>query len=106
MLSEPTGTAQKCHDLLASAGFEEVEVKAEQYGGYISLDRAKQMWTGTSHPTPGQFPNPLVQLSAEQLEQARAEYNAQLEALVTDRGIWNDITIFFTFGRKPAASIS
>jgi ubiquinone/menaquinone biosynthesis C-methylase UbiE len=106
MLSEPTGTAQKCHDLLASAGFEEVEVKAEQYGGYISLDQAKQMWTGTSHPTPGQFPNPLVQLSAEQLEQARAEYNAQLEALVTDRGIWNDITIFFTFGRKPAASIS
>lgn len=54
---------------------------------------------------PGQFPNPMTQLSSEQLAQARAEVNAELEALVTEQGIWNDITIFFVFGRKPTECI-
>ncbi|WP_026733786.1 class I SAM-dependent methyltransferase [Fischerella sp. PCC 9605] len=98
-----TGTADKCYNLLASAGFEEIEVKVEQYGSYISLEQAKQMWMGGSNnPTPGQFPNPLSQLSSLALEQAKARFDAELEALVTDQGIWNDITVFFTFGRKPA----
>jgi ubiquinone/menaquinone biosynthesis C-methylase UbiE len=99
-LSEPTGTVEKCHDLLASAGFEAIEINVEQYGSYISLEKAKQMWAGPFHPAPGQFPNPLSQLSSEQLEQIKAEFDAELEALVTEQGIWNDLTIFFTFGRK------
>lgn len=105
-MSKPTGTVEKCHDLLASAGFEEIDIKIEQYGSYISLERAKQMWAGSSHPAPGQFPNPLSQLSSEQLEQAKAEFDAELEALMTEQGIWNDETTFLTFGRKPAQSIS
>lgn len=100
-MSKPTGTIEKCHDLLAAAGFEAIEIKSEQDGGYISLEQAKRMWAGSEHPAPGQFPNPLSQLSLEQLEQAKAEFEAELEALVTEQGIWNDITIFFTFGRKP-----
>ena len=43
-----------------------------------------------------------MQLSPAQLEQAKAEYLAELEALVTDKGIWNDITTFFVLGRKHA----
>jgi ubiquinone/menaquinone biosynthesis C-methylase UbiE len=100
-MSKPTGTIEKCHDLLAAAGFEAIEIKSEQDGGYISLEQAKRMWAGSEHPAPGQFPNPLSQLSSEQLEQAKAKFEAELEALVTEQGIWNDITIFFTFGRKP-----
>ena len=100
-LSKPTGTVEKCHDLLQQAGFEAIEIKPEQYGSYISLEQAKQMWTGGSHPAPGQFPNPLSQLSSQQLVQVKAEFEAELEALKTEQGVWNDITIFFTFGRKP-----
>lgn len=100
-MSKPTGTIEKCHDLLAAAGFEAIEIKPEQDGSYISLEQAKRMWAGSEHPAPGQFPNPLSQLSSEQLEQAKAKFEAELEALVTEQGIWNDITIFFTFGRKP-----
>jgi ubiquinone/menaquinone biosynthesis C-methylase UbiE len=99
--SKPTGTVEKCHDLLASAAFEAIEIKAEQDGSYISLEQAKRMWAGRSHPAPGQFPNPLSQLSSEQLEQAKAEFDAELEALVTDQGIWNDILTFYALGRKP-----
>jgi ubiquinone/menaquinone biosynthesis C-methylase UbiE len=100
-MNKPTGTIEKCHNLLTDAGFEAIEIKSEQDGSYINLEQAKQMWAGSEHPAPGQFPNPLSQLSSEQLEQAKAEFEAELEALVTEQGIWNDITIFFTFGRKP-----
>jgi len=61
------------------------------------------MWAGNdSVPTPGQHSNPLLKLSSEQLTQARVEFDAELEILQTEQGVWNDITIFYTFGRKAA----
>jgi hypothetical protein len=59
------------------------------------------MWVGSSHPAPGQYPPPLSQLSSEQLIQAKAEFEAELAALQTEQGIWNDITTFYIYGRKP-----
>jgi ubiquinone/menaquinone biosynthesis C-methylase UbiE len=102
--SKPTGTVEKCCNLLQQAGFEAVEVKVEQDGSYISLEKAKEMWAGSSHPTPGQFPNPLSQLSSDQLAQVKAEFEAELEALQTEQGVWNDITTFYAFGRKLTES--
>lgn len=99
--SKPTGTIEKCHDLIITAGFEAIEIKSEQDGSYISIEQAKQMWARSSHPAPGQFPNPMKQLSSGQLEEVKAEFEAELAALVTEQGIWNDLTIFYTFGRKP-----
>lgn len=100
-----TGTAEKCHNLLQQAGYQQIEVKTEQYGSYITLEQAKQMWIpNPNSPTPGLLTNPLSQLSPTQLEQAKAEFDAQLETLVTQQGIWNDITIFFTFGRKNSSN--
>ena len=99
--SKPTGTIEKCHDLLKTAGFEAIEIKSEQDGSFISLKQAKRMWSGGSHPAPGQFPNPMNQLSSGQLEKLKAEFEAELAVLVTEQGIWNDVTIFYTFGRKP-----
>lgn len=103
--SKPIGTVEKCHNLFAKAGFEEIEIKIEQSGSYISLDKAKGMWAGISRPVPRQFPNPPSQLSPEQLAQAKAEFEAELEALQTEQGVWNDITTFYILGRKPEISI-
>lgn len=103
LLSKPTGTVEKCYKLLQKAGFEEIDIKSEQDGGYITLEKAKGMWSGSgSSPFPGQYPNPLLQLSSEQLRQARVEFDAELETLQTEQGVWNDITIFYAFGRKAA----
>lgn len=99
-MSKPTGTIEKCRSLLENAGFEEVDLKIEQNGSYISLEKAKAMWAGSSHPAPGQYPPPLSTLSPEQLAQAKAEFELELKALETDRGIWNDITTFYVFGQK------
>lgn len=100
LMSKPTGTVEKCQQLFSQAGLESIEVRVEQTGGYISLEQAKKMWAGKEHPAPGQYPPPLSRISAEQLHQAKQEFNRELEALQTDRGIWNDITTFYVYGRK------
>lgn len=104
LMSKPTGTKKKCQTLLQKAGFDAIEIKVEQDGNYISLEKAKSMWSGSSHPAPGQYPPPLAQLSSEHLAQAKAEFEAELEALQTEQGIWNDITTFYVYGRKPVTA--
>ncbi len=101
LMSKPTGTVEKCQNLLKKANLELVEIKVEQNGNYISLEEATRMWAGSTHPAPGQYPSPLSKLSIEQLEQAKLEFEQELEALQTDKGIWNDITTFYIYGRKP-----
>ena len=101
LMSQPTGTVKKCQNLFQQAGFEAIDIKVEQDGSYISLEKAKGMWAGNSHPAPGQYPPPLSQLTSEQLIAAKAEFEAELAALQTEQGIWNDITTFYVYGRKP-----
>jgi ubiquinone/menaquinone biosynthesis C-methylase UbiE len=117
LLSKPTGTVEKCHDLLQQAGFEAIEIKSVPDGSWIDLEKAKKMWAGNgSIPAPGQHPHPVLQLTTEQLAQAKTEFEAELEKLQTvgaaslqrqmlrerneNRGIWDDGTIFYSFGRK------
>ncbi len=97
--NEPLGTPEKCHNLLREAGFQNIEVKTEQFGEYISLDDAKKWWQGDGvwiNPRG----NPLSQRSQEQLQRLKAAYDAEVETLATDRGVWHDITTFFVIGRK------
>jgi hypothetical protein len=91
---------------LANAGFEAIEIKTEQHGSYISLDKAKASWEGiVSLPSHRKSKDFLSQLSSEQLVQAKAEFEAELEALQTEQGIWDDLTTWYIRGRKPAPSI-
>ena len=101
LMSKPTGTVEKCQYLFQKANFELIEIQVEQDGNYISLEEAQKMWAGTSHPAPGQYPHPLSKLSTEQLKQAKLEFENELKVLQTDQGIWNDITTFYIYGRKP-----
>ncbi len=98
-LNKPTGTVTKCHDLCKKAGFKDIEIKVEPGGYYISLEIAKKVGV-FNYPTPGQYPNPISKLSSRQLAQAKAEFKAELSALQTDQGIWNDTTTFYVLGRK------
>lgn len=89
LFHKPTGTIEKCRSLPQAAGFEAIEIKSEHDSSYISLEKAKEMWSGNGlYPVSGQFPNPLSQLSSEQLAQARVEFDTALKALQTEQGIW------------------
>lgn len=100
LMSKPTGTIEKCQNLFTEAGFNSVKIKVEQTGGYISLEQAKKMYAKPNYPAPGQYPPPLSQLSAVQLNQIKQEFERELEALETELGVWNDITTFYIYGCK------
>lgn len=99
--SNRLGTLEVCRNLFLNAGFEAVEIKIEQHGSYLNLDKAKAAWGGNSLPTPGQAENPLSRLSEVQLEQAKAAFEAELEARQTEQGVWENITTWYVISRKP-----
>lgn len=99
IFNDLTGTETKYYSLLQEAGFQDVEVITKQFGNYISWSQVEKSWSRSiEHP----LCRPLLQLKPKQLKQAEAEYRAELQALVTEKGIWNDITAFFVFGRKSS----
>ena len=99
-LNRPTGTPDKCRALLESAGYRNVEIQTIEAGSYISLEEAKRAWVGPTHPAPGQFPHPMASLTAQQLDDARNEFDRRLEALNSRNGIWNDMTTFCVYGER------
>ena len=103
--SNRLGTLEACRNLFLNAGFTAIEIRTEQHGSYMSLDKAKAAWGGNSLPTSGQPENPLSRLSEAQLKQAKAEFEAELEARQTERGVWDDVTTWYVIGRKPKNSI-
>ena len=99
-MNKPTGTIEKCHKLLDAAGFKNISIKVDKDGSFMSLENAKNSWFGTSHPAPGQYPHPLKDLPPEVLANARADYEAEIESLNTDEGVWSDMTTFYVYAEK------
>jgi ubiquinone/menaquinone biosynthesis C-methylase UbiE len=103
--SNRIGSVEQCRDLFANAGFEAIEIKTEQHGSYTDLDNAKATWEGVvmipSLTSPKISGNELSQLSPVQLAQAKAGFDAELESLQTEQGIWDDLTTLHILGRKP-----
>nr|WP_321238441.1 class I SAM-dependent methyltransferase [uncultured Tolumonas sp.] len=100
LMSQPTGTPEKCRALLTDAGYRNIEVIVLEDGEYISLEEAKGSWVSASYPAPGQYPHPLTLMTNEQLAEAQAEFDRQLEILNSREGIWNDMTTFCVYGEK------
>ena len=98
VMSDLTGTKAKCRSLLETAGYTDIKITAKQYGSYINLEPSAEKSWDVSLQHPHCFP--LLELGSLELARAKAEYIEDLEALVTDRGIWNDITTYFVIGTK------
>ncbi|WP_414619912.1 class I SAM-dependent methyltransferase [Calothrix sp. CCY 0018] len=95
-INAPLGTPEKCRDLLQKVGFQRISITTQQFGSYISLNDAKS-WNGNwFHPRS----NPLKELSQIELKHCKAEYEAAIENLATDKGVWNDKTTFFVVAHK------
>lgn len=103
--SNRIGTIETCQSLFVNAGFEAIDIKTEQHGSYISLDKAKTSWEViVAYPSSRKSKNSLSQLNEAQLLQAKVEFEAELEALQTEQGIWDDLTTWYVLGRKPETS--
>lgn len=99
-LSNTVNTIEKYQDLLTQADLEIISVEMENHGSYLSLEDTKKRWNLVYYPSPGNIPNPLIQLSSEEIEQMKAEFEEELEQLITTEGIWNNGTTFLVLGRK------
>ncbi|BAZ13945.1 putative methyltransferase [Calothrix sp. NIES-4071] len=93
----PLGTVQKCENMLKEAGFQNIDVKTEQFGKCLTLNDARNTWNGKTWLYPD---NPLLKLPTSTIEQIKAEYDTQIEALATEKGVWWDITTFLAIGHK------
>lgn len=82
--------------LLEEAGFEAIELHADQLGYF--LQDAGEWWTIVWNSG---FRGPVAQLSPEQMERFKTEHLAEVEILRTEQGIWLDINAVFALGRKP-----
>jgi arsenite methyltransferase len=93
----PLGTPERIRQLLGEAGFHMVEIYSEQRGTYRSLDEAKDRWNGQFwlHPD-----DPLVGLEPARIQQLKYEFDAIVETLVTDQGVWDEGTTFFVVAHK------
>lgn len=100
LMSKPTGTLEKCNELMKRAGYRNIEIEVDANGSYIDLAEAKSSWVDISHPAPGQFPHPMAGMTPEQLLNAHADFDRELEKLNSEHGIWNDMTTFHVYGEK------
>jgi SAM-dependent methyltransferase len=108
--SNRLGSIEQCRNLFANAGFEAIEIETEQHGSYTNLDRAKATWEG-SIVNPSAISlrvsdNNLSQLSSIQLLQIKAEFEAALITLQTEKGLWDDLTTLYILACKPKHKVS
>ena len=101
--SNRTGCLEECRSLFEGVGFKKVAIETEQHGNYVSLDSALATWswviTAPSAISLKVDRSELVRLSS-QLPQIKAEFAAELKALASDAGIWDEITAWYILARR------
>lgn len=103
--SNRIGSVEQCEKMMAHAGFEAIETKTEQHGSYISLAKANASWesivVNPSALSLKAVGPELSQLSSIQLLKIKTEFDAKLESLQSDRGLWDDLTTLYILAQKP-----
>ena len=97
----PTGTKEKCKALMKSAGYIDIEIIEVNDGHYLSLQDTKDAWITMDHYPIGQYPHPIANVSQEVLTAAKADYDTEMERLNTEKGVWNNTTMYYVYGKKP-----
>ena len=101
--SNRIGSPEECLDLFDRAGFKEIELKTEQHGSYISLDNAKATWSGTiTNPSPISLKVDRQESakSSSKLPEIKDEFEAELKALTSQAGIWDEIATWYILAKK------
>jgi ubiquinone/menaquinone biosynthesis C-methylase UbiE len=96
---EFSGSRQKTRDIVELAGFTHIKLHEVERGRWMKAEDLK----GPISPggnTPGQYPDPLEGVSEETLRLAQKDYEAEVDRLTTDKGIWHDMTTYFVYAQK------
>ena len=91
------GTEAKCQKILKDIGYREIKLKKKQFGKYLSVGEAQTWWQGNwLHP---QY-HPLLKLSVEEREELKKKFSMEIAKLVTNKGVWNESTMFIVSAQK------
>lgn len=88
---------ESCERYLEQAGYTDIQIHSEQLGYHLASEN--DWWEIVMNSGLRGF---ITQLDAMQFAQFRAKHLAEIVKLKTDQGIWLDINVIFSMGRKPA----
>lgn len=92
---QPVNTPETCYDAMREAGFQRIDVRAEQLGCY--LGNGAEWWEIVRSEGLVGF---HACLSTRELSRFKAEHVAEVAGLATSKGIWLDLTVIFALGWK------
>ncbi len=93
---ERLGKMQTCETYLEQAGYNDIQIHSEQLGYHLANEN--DWWDIIMNSALRGF---VTQLDAMQFAKFRAKHLAEIKKLKTDKGIWLDINIIFSTGKKP-----
>lgn len=100
LINDATATIEKSEKLLKDAGYRAVDIRVEESGFYKSAEDARNSWIQAGSFFPGQYPHPVTNVPPDVLAQCKQEYEENIEALITEKGIWNDISMYYIYAHK------
>lgn len=100
LINNATGSIEKSEKLLAESGFNKVDIRIEESGYYMLAEQARDSWIDENDFFPGQYPHPVTNVPPEILMQCKQEYESNIEKLITEKGIWNDISMYYIYAYK------
>jgi SAM-dependent methyltransferase len=89
-------TEQECLALLDAAGFSDTEIIVEQLGYHLN---GPEDWWEIIYSSG--FRGYLEKLDAEQQGRFRVEHLAEIQSLMSDKGLWLDVETLFSTGIRP-----
>jgi ubiquinone/menaquinone biosynthesis C-methylase UbiE len=100
LINHATASIEKSEQLLTAAGFSKFDIRVEESGYYAPAEQARNSWIDIGDFFPGQYPHPVTNVPPQILMQCKQEYDANIEKLITDKGIWNDISMQYIYAYK------
>ena len=85
-----------CEKFLTDAGYTDIQIHSEQMGYHLISEN--DWWEIIMNSGLRSF---VTQLDAMQFAKFRAKHLADIVKLKTDKGIWLDINVIYSIGRKP-----
>ncbi|WP_455221146.1 class I SAM-dependent methyltransferase [Kaarinaea lacus] len=102
----PAGDHDDARRLVELAGFTNFRFHQVENGCFLKTEETKKPLLTLQHYAPGQHPHPLENVSEDTLRLAQRDYEAEIDELATEQGVWHDMTQYYIFGQKALSGRS
>jgi ubiquinone/menaquinone biosynthesis C-methylase UbiE len=96
----PAGDREDAQRLIELAGFSDFQMHEVKNGYFLKVEDAKGPPLTLKAYSPGQYPHPLENVPEETLKLVQQDYEAEVDKLATEEGVWHDMTQYYIYGQK------